>query len=29
MGFTDRPAAIAALTATNGNVNRAVERLLG
>jgi len=29
MGFTDRAANIAALTATNGNVNRAVERLLG
>jgi hypothetical protein len=29
MGFTDRAQNIAALTAVNGNVNRAVERLLG
>merc|ERR1712150_40922 len=28
MGFTDREANIRALTACNGNVNRAVERLL-
>lgn len=29
MGFTDEAANVRALTATNGNVNAAVERLLG